>query len=167
MPGTTHAVWTRKDLVGIADLTRGEIEMVLDAAPQFGAVSQRASGIKKVPLLHGRLVVLWFHEPSTRTRSSFELAAKRLSADTLAVASSTSSSVKGETLHDTLANIEAMRADITVIRHSCAGAPHLLAGSHRLILAVTLKTPKRKILSVLKKTAMLKSILPILKNSLI
>ncbi len=131
MAGTTHAVWTRKDLVGIADLTRGEIEMVLDAAPQFGAVSQRASGIKKVPLLQGRLVVLWFHEPSTRTRSSFELAAKRLSADTLAVASSTSSSVKGETLHDTLANIEAMRADITVIRHSCAGAPHLLAGSHR------------------------------------
>ena len=131
MAGTTHAVWTRKDLVGIADLTREEIEMVLDAAPQFGAVSQRASGIKKVPLLQGRLVVLWFHEPSTRTRSSFELAAKRLSADTLAVASSTSSSVKGETLHDTLANIEAMRADITVIRHSCAGATHLLAGSHR------------------------------------
>lgn len=103
--------------------------MVLDTAPQFVAVSQR-SGIKKVPLLQGRLVVNWFHEPSTRTRSSFELAAKRLSADTLAIAASSSSSVKGETLHDTLANIEAMRADIIVIRHSCAGAPHLLAAGH-------------------------------------
>lgn len=130
MAEANQTVWTRKDLIGIADLSRGEIELVLDTAPQFVAVSQRASGIKKVPLLQGRLVVTWFHEPSTRTRSSFELAAKRLSADTLAIASSTSSSVKGETLHDTLANIEAMRADIIVLRHGCAGAPHLLAAGH-------------------------------------
>ena len=128
MTEASRAVWTRKDLIGIADLSRQEIEMVLDTAPQFVAVSQRSSGIKKVPLLQGRLVVNWFHEPSTRTRTSFELAAKRLSADTLAIAASSSSSVKGETLHDTLANIEAMRADIIVIRHGSAGAPHLLAG---------------------------------------
>ena len=130
MAEASRAVWTRKDLIGIADLSRREIEMVLDTAPQFVAVSQRSSGIKKVPLLQGRLVVNWFHEPSTRTRTSFELAAKRLSADTLAIAASSSSSVKGETLHDTLANIEAMRADIIVIRHGCAGAPHLLAAGH-------------------------------------
>ncbi len=130
MTEASRAVWTRKDLIGIADLSRQEIEMVLDTAPQFVAVSQRSSGIKKVPLLQGRLVVNWFHEPSTRTRTSFELAAKRLSADTLAIAASSSSSVKGETLHDTLANIEAMRADIIVIRHGAAGAPHLLAAGH-------------------------------------
>jgi aspartate carbamoyltransferase catalytic subunit len=91
----------------------------------------RESGIKKVPLLSGRLVVNWFYEPSTRTRTSFELAAKRLSADTLSIATSTSSSVKGETLHDTLANIEAMQSDMIVLRHSCAGAPHILAENHR------------------------------------
>lgn len=123
--------WTRKDLLGIEGLSRAEIELILDTAPQFAAVSARASGIKKVPLLQGRLVVNWFHEPSTRTRTSFELAAKRLSADTLtmAAASGTSES-KGETLHDTLANIEAMHTDIIVIRHKCAGAPHMLAARH-------------------------------------
>jgi len=131
MTGVTAGTqWNRKDLVAIADLSREEIELILDTTPQFVAVSRRASGIKKVPLLQGRLIVLWFHEPSTRTRSSFELAAKRLSADTLAIAAATSSSVKGETLHDTLANIEAMTADIIVIRHNCAGAAHLLAASH-------------------------------------
>jgi aspartate carbamoyltransferase catalytic subunit len=123
--------WTRKDLIGIEPLTRAEIELVLDTAPQFVAVSGRESGIKKVPLLSGRLVVNWFYEPSTRTRTSFELAAKRLSADTLSIATSTSSLVKGETLHDTLANIEAMQSDIVVLRHSCAGAPHILAANHR------------------------------------
>ncbi len=130
MEGTTPNVWTKKDLIGIRELSRNEIEMILDAAPQFLAVSKRASGIKKVPLLQGRLVVNWFHEPSTRTRTSFELAAKRLSADTMSMAASSSSSVKGETLHDTLANIEAMRADIIVLRHGCAGAPHILAAAH-------------------------------------
>jgi aspartate carbamoyltransferase catalytic subunit len=122
--------WTRKDLIGIEDLSREEIELVLDTSPQFVAVSKRKSGIKKVPLLTGRLVVNWFYEPSTRTRTSFELAAKRLSADTLAIATSSSSVVKGETLHDTLANIEAMNADVIVLRHGCAGAPHILAESH-------------------------------------
>ena len=122
--------WKRKDLTGIEPLTREEIELVLDTAPQFVAVSKRESGIKKVPLLQGRLVVNWFHEPSTRTRTSFELAAKRLSADSLSMTASSSSSVKGETLHDTLANIEAMHSDVIVIRHSCAGAPHMLANRH-------------------------------------
>jgi aspartate carbamoyltransferase catalytic subunit len=123
--------WTRKDLIGIEDLSREEIELILDTAPQFVDVSRRESGIKKVPLLQGRLVVNWFYEPSTRTRTSFELAAKRLSADTLSIAASTSSLVKGETLHDTLANIEAMHSDVIVIRHSCAGAPHILAARHK------------------------------------
>ena len=122
--------WTRKDLVGIEDLSRAEIEMILDTAPQFLAVSDRESGIKKVPLLQGRLVVNWFYEPSTRTRTSFELAAKRLSADTLSMTASTSSTQKGETLHDTLYNIEAMRSDIVVIRHNLAGAARLLAERH-------------------------------------
>jgi aspartate carbamoyltransferase catalytic subunit len=122
--------WTKKDLLGIEPLSRQEIELVLDTAPQFVAVSKRKSGIKKVPLLQGRLVVNWFNEPSTRTRTSFELAAKRVSADTLSISASTSSLTKGETLHDTLSNIEAMHADVIVLRHSSAGAPHILAASH-------------------------------------
>lgn len=122
--------WTHKDLLGIEQLSRADIERVLDTAPQFAAVSRRESGIKKVPLLQGRLVVNWFYEPSTRTRTSFELAAKRLSADTLSFTAGASSLVKGETLHDTLDNIEAMHADVIVLRHSCAGAPHILARRH-------------------------------------
>ncbi|MCP4644222.1 MAG: aspartate carbamoyltransferase catalytic subunit [bacterium] len=122
--------WTRKDLVGLEELSRQELEMILDTAPQFLAVSQRESGIKKVPVLQGRLVVNWFYEPSTRTRTSFELAAKRLSADTLSMNVSFSSAKKGETLHDTLYNIEAMRSDIVVIRHGYAGAAKLLADRH-------------------------------------
>lgn len=122
--------WSRKDLVAIEDLSRSEIEMILDLAPQFVAVSQRESGIKKVPLLQGRLVVNWFFEPSTRTRTSFELAAKRLSADTLTMNVAVSSAKKGETLHDTLYNIEAMHSDIVVIRHSYAGAAKILAERH-------------------------------------
>jgi aspartate carbamoyltransferase catalytic subunit len=125
------AAWTRKDLIGIEDLTREEIEMVLDTAPQFVAVHERQSGIKKVPLLQGRLVVNWFFEASTRTRTSFELAAKRLSADTLTMNASISSTKKGESLHDTLANIEAMHSDIVVLRHSYAGAARMLAEHHR------------------------------------
>ena len=128
--GTPKLVWTRKDLVGLEPLSREEIELILDTAPQFVAVSERESGIKRVPLLQGRLVVNWFYEPSTRTRTSFELAAKRLSADAMSIAASTSSLVKGESLHDTLANIEAMYSDIIVLRHSDAGAPHMLAKSH-------------------------------------
>ena len=130
-PAEPHqAGWTKKHLVGLEHLTREEIEIVLDTAPQFLAVQQRESGIKKVPLLSGRLVVNLFLEPSTRTRVSFELAAKRLSADTLTFSASTSSVVKGESLHDTLANIEAMHSDIVVIRHAFAGAPHILRGRH-------------------------------------
>ncbi len=130
MTDAGSAIWKRKDLVGLEDLSRREIELILDTAPQFLAVSARESGIKKVPLLQGRLVVNWFFEASTRTRTSFELAAKRLSADTLSIAASTSSTVKGETLHDTLSNIEAMHSDIVVIRHSYSGAPHILAERH-------------------------------------
>ena len=130
MTDAARTTWTRKDLIGIEPLSREEVELILDTAPQFVAVSQRDSGIKKVPLLQGRLVVNWFYEPSTRTRMSFELAAKRLSADTLNIAASTSSLVKGETLHDTLANIEAMHSDVVIIRHKYAGAAHILAQRH-------------------------------------
>ncbi len=122
--------WTLKHLVGLEHISRDEMEMVLDAAPQFLAVQQRESGIKKVPLLQGRLVVNLFLEPSTRTRVSFELAAKRLSADTLTMSASGSSVTKGESLHDTLATIEAMHTDIIVIRHAFAGAPDILAERH-------------------------------------
>lgn len=122
--------WTRKDLVGIEPLSREEITLILDTAPQFLRVSERASGIKKVPLLQGRLVVNWFFEPSTRTRTSFELAAKRLSADTLTMNVQASSHKKGESLHDTLDNIEAMHSDLVVVRHAHAGVPHILAGRH-------------------------------------
>jgi len=127
---SAETTWTRKDLIAIEDLSRAEIELILDTAPQFAAVTARDSGIKKVPVLQGRLVVNWFYEPSTRTRTSFELAAKRLSADTLNISTGASSLVKGESLHDTLANIEAMRSDIIVIRHSHAGAPYILAQRH-------------------------------------
>ncbi|HOZ45864.1 MAG TPA: aspartate carbamoyltransferase catalytic subunit [Candidatus Hydrogenedentes bacterium] len=130
MADTAPIAWTRKDLIGIEPLSRPEIELILDTAPQFVAVSARVSGIRKVPLLQGRLVVNWFYEPSTRTRTSFELAAKRLSADTLSISASTSSLVKGESLHDTLANIEAMRSDVIVIRHKYAGSAQILATRH-------------------------------------
>ena len=130
MAVATETAWTRKDLVGIEELSRGEVELILDTTPQFVAVSERASGIKKVPLLQGRLVVNWFFEPSTRTRTSFELAAKRLSADTLSMDVRASSAKKGESLHDTLSNIEAMYSDIVVVRHSHAGVPHILAERH-------------------------------------
>ena len=125
------AQWTRRHLIGLEELGRQEIELVLDTAPQFLAVQQCESGIKKVPLLQGRLVVNLFLEPSTRTRVSFELAAKRLSADTLTFTPASSSAGKGESLHDTLANIEAMHSDIVVIRSGFAGAPAILAQRHR------------------------------------
>ena len=130
-PRPAERAWTRRHLVGLEDLSREELELILDTAPQFLKVQQRESGIKKVPLLQGRLVVNLFLEPSTRTRVSFELAAKRLSADTLTFTAAASSVVKGESLHDTLANIEAMHSDVTVIRHSFAGAPHILMNRHR------------------------------------
>ncbi|MEW6264428.1 MAG: aspartate carbamoyltransferase catalytic subunit [Thermodesulfobacteriota bacterium] len=116
----------RKDLLGLAELSAEEITLILDTAESFKEISERE--IKKVPTLRGRTVILFFYEPSTRTRLSFEIAAKRLSADTVALSSSGSSLAKGETLLDTILNIEAMNPDAIVIRHSSSGAPHLLAG---------------------------------------
>src|SRR4029453_14021598 len=115
----------RKDLLGIADLSAEEVVLILDTADAMKEVGQRA--IKKVPTLRGRTVVNLFFEPSTRTRTSFEIAEKRLSADTLNVAIGTSSVVKGETLVDTALNIEAMAPSMIVLRHSSSGACHLLS----------------------------------------
>jgi aspartate carbamoyltransferase catalytic subunit len=114
-----------KDLLGIADLTPGEITLILDTAEAMKEVGTRA--IKKVPALRGRTVVNLFFEPSTRTRVSFEIAEKRLSADTLGVAVAQSSVTKGETLADTARNLEAMAPDMIVLRHSSSGACHLLS----------------------------------------
>jgi aspartate carbamoyltransferase catalytic subunit len=116
---------SRKDILGIKELSVEEITLILDTAESFLEVSTRE--IKKVPTLRGKSVINLFYEASTRTRTSFEIAAKRLSADTINISASTSSVVKGETLIDTAKNIEAMNPDIIVIRHSAAGAPHMLA----------------------------------------
>jgi aspartate carbamoyltransferase catalytic subunit len=115
----------KKDLLGISDLTPEEIYLVLDTAEAMREIGQRP--IKKVPTLRGKTVVNLFYEPSTRTRTSFEIAEKRLSADTLNIAVSASSVLKGETLADTAMNIEAMSPDMIVIRHASSGACHLLA----------------------------------------
>ena len=114
-----------KDLLGIADLAPDEIELVLDTAEAMKEVGTRP--IKKVPALRGKTVVNLFFEPSTRTRTSFEIAEKRLSADTLNIAIGTSSVVKGETLADTALNLEAMSPDMIVLRHASSGACHLLS----------------------------------------
>src|SRR5438045_1646813 len=115
----------KKDLLSIADLTRDEIYRVLDTAEAMREIGQRP--IKKVPTLRGKTIVNLFYEPSTRTRTSFEIAEKRLSADTLNIAAAASSVLKGETLADTAMNIEAMAPDMIVLRHSSSGAPHLLS----------------------------------------
>jgi len=115
----------KKDILGIKDLTVDEINLILETAESFLEISTRK--IKKVPTLRGKTIINLFYEASTRTRTSFEIAAKRLSADTINISSSTSSVVKGETLIDTARNLEAMNPDIIVIRHSAAGAPQLLA----------------------------------------
>jgi aspartate carbamoyltransferase catalytic subunit len=120
-----HVNWTRKDLLGIAELTREEIETLLDTAESFAEVALRP--IKKVPALRGRTVLNLFFEPSTRTRSSFELAEKRLTADSLNFSGSGSALEKGETLIDTAKNLEAMAPDLIVVRHKHPGVPHLLA----------------------------------------
>jgi len=117
--------WSRKDLLGIAELSAEEIRLVLDTADTFREVSERP--IKKVPTLRGKTVVNLFLEPSTRTRSSFEIAEKRLSADSLNFSSSGSALSKGESLVDTALNLEAMAPDLVVVRHRHPGAPHLLA----------------------------------------
>jgi len=115
----------KKDLLGIADLTPDDIYRVLETADAMREVGQRP--IKKVPTLRGKTVVNLFYEPSTRTRTSFEIAEKRLSADTLNVAVAASSVLKGETLVDTAMNIEAMSPDMIVLRHASSGACHLLS----------------------------------------
>jgi aspartate carbamoyltransferase catalytic subunit len=119
------ATWTRKDLLGLEELTREEIELILATAESFKEVSTRE--IKKVPALRGKTVVNLFYEPSTRTRVSFEVAAKRLSADVINIATETSSVKKGETLIDTGRNIEALKVDIIVMRHNYSGAAAMLA----------------------------------------
>jgi aspartate carbamoyltransferase catalytic subunit len=117
--------FNRHHLLGMKGLTKEEIETILTTAESLKEISFR--DIKKVPTLRGKTVVNFFHEPSTRTRTSFEIAAKRLSADTVSLSAGTSSLVKGETLVDTAKNLEAMNPDIIVMRHSMAGAPHLLS----------------------------------------
>jgi aspartate carbamoyltransferase catalytic subunit len=119
------ATWHRKDLLGIRELGRQEIEMILETAAAFKTVGSR--DIKKVPALRGKTMVNFFVEPSTRTRTSFELAAFRLSADVVNISAATSSLQKGESLKDTALNLQALHADIIVLRHSSAGAPKFLA----------------------------------------
>ena len=152
--------WSRKDLLGLEELSKQEIELMLETAVSFKEISERP--IRKVPALRGKTIVTFFFEPSTRTRASFELAAKRLSADTVTITASTSSLLKGETLRDTARNIEAMKIDALIMRHSSAGAPHMLAkildasvinagdGSHEhptqgLLDIFTIKDRKKKI----------------------
>ncbi|MDD5427876.1 MAG: aspartate carbamoyltransferase catalytic subunit [Candidatus Omnitrophica bacterium] len=118
-------VWTKKDMLGLEYLSKEEIELILYTAGSFKEVTTRQ--IKKVPALRGKTVVNLFYEPSTRTRTSFELAAKRLSADVVNIEIETSSVRKGETLIDTGRNIEALKIDIIVVRHNCSGAPNILA----------------------------------------
>ncbi len=117
--------WTKKHLLGIEELSAAEIERIFETADSFKEISTRA--IKKVPALRGRTIANLFFEPSTRTRTSFELAAKRLSADTVSIASSTSSVVKGESLLDTARNLESLKVDIIIMRHGASGAPHMLS----------------------------------------
>jgi aspartate carbamoyltransferase catalytic subunit len=119
------ANWDRKDLLGIRELELAEVETILDTAAAFKTVGSR--DIKKVPALRGKTLVNFFVEPSTRTRISFELAAVRLSADVVNISSTTSSLQKGETLKDTALNLQALHADIIVLRHGSAGAPKFLA----------------------------------------
>src|SRR5829696_2543036 len=126
-PATDQLRWTRKHLLSLEELSADEIRVVLDTAASFKEVSTRS--VKKVPALRGKVVVNAFFEDSTRTRTSFSLAASRLSADIIDFSEKGSSVSKGETLIDTARNIEAMGIDIIVIRHPAAGAAELLARS--------------------------------------
>ena len=117
--------FAHKDLLGMTQLSVEEINLILDTADSLKEISER--DVKKVPTLRGKSIINFFYEPSTRTKTSFEVAAKRLSADTLSLSASTSSMVKGETLIDTARNLQAMNPDLIVLRHSSSGAPHLLA----------------------------------------
>ncbi len=114
-----------KHILGTEQLSREDIQLILDTAESFKEINTRE--IKKVPTLRGKTIINLFYEASTRTRTSFEIAGKRLSADTINISASASSVVKGETLEDTARNIEAMHPDIIVMRHSASGAPHYLA----------------------------------------
>ncbi len=124
-PPVKSALWNRRHLLGLEELDRGELQTILDTAESFVEISQRKR--KKVPALKGKVVVNLFFEPSTRTKTSFGLAAKRLSADTVDFTVGGSSLSKGESFIDTAKNIEAMGVDVMVVRHSTPGAPHLLA----------------------------------------
>lgn len=115
----------RKDLLGLEELSREEIELILETAGPMKELFTRT--VKKAPTLRGKTVVILFYEPSTRTRISFELAAKRLSADTINISSKTSAVMKGESLIDTAKTIEALGADFVIIRHPHSGAPHLIS----------------------------------------
>ena len=117
--------WTKKDLLGLRALSVDELRLLLATAESFREISLRP--IKKVPALRGKTVVNLFFEPSTRTRTSFELAAKRLSADILNITSSSSSMTKGETIVDTIKNLEALKVDLLVVRHAAAGVPQMIA----------------------------------------
>ncbi len=117
--------WTKHDLLDLKELTKEEIALILETAKSFKEVSARE--IKKVPALRGKTIVMLFFESSTRTRTSFELAAKRLSADTVNIAASTSALNKGESILDTARNIEAMNVDTIIVRHKSAGVPKILA----------------------------------------
>jgi aspartate carbamoyltransferase catalytic subunit len=117
--------WDKKDLLDIKNLSAGEIKLVLDTAESFKEISER--DIKKVPTLRGKTVITLFYEASTRTRVSFEIAGKRLSADTVNISTSTSSVQKGETLIDMARNLEAMAPDAIIMRHNVPGAPYILA----------------------------------------
>lgn len=117
--------FNHKDLLGIDQLSVGDINMILDTADAFLEISSR--DIKKVPTLRGKSIINFFYEPSTITKASFEMAAKRLSADTLSLSANESSMAKGETLIDTAQNLQAMNPDIIVLRHPSSGAPHFLA----------------------------------------
>jgi aspartate carbamoyltransferase catalytic subunit len=125
MTPETPIRWRRKDLLGIAELSAAEIGLILDTAESFAEIGERA--IKKVPTLRGKTVLNLFFEASTRTRSSFEIAEKRLSADNINFSTSGSALEKGETLIDTALNLQAMAPDLVVIRHAHPGVPHMLA----------------------------------------
>ena len=125
MTAASATRWTRKDLLGIAELFPEEIALILDTAESFSEIADRP--IKKVPTLRGKTVLNLFFEASTRTRSSFEIAEKRLSADNINFSTSGSSLEKGETLVDTALNLQAMAPDLVVIRHGAPGVPQMLA----------------------------------------
>jgi len=125
MTTPTNTPWAHKDLLGIENLTADEIVHILDTAAAFKTVGTRE--IKKVPALRGKTLINFFVEPSTRTRTSFELAAFRLSADVINISASTSSLTKGESLKDTALNLQALHADVIVLRHGSAGSSKFLA----------------------------------------